>query len=114
MPLQSAKAVPISFIQCTATRPEKEDNPIGWPVRLAGTPSVHPLVSVALVPHMLVEVPAMRLGRHQPAVDFGRHVEILVHSAAGELDLQDPLLLVVSNGSQRGRTDRRSLNRVLT
>lgn len=56
----------------------------------------------------------MRLGRHQPTVDIGRHVEVLVHFAAREFDLQDPLLRVVSHGSQRGRTDRRSLNRALT
>ena len=112
--LQSPAAVPIPFIQSTAERPAQEDNWIGHRVRLAGTPSVDPLVPVALVPHVLVEVPAMRLGRHQPTVDFGRHVEVLVHGAVGELDLQDPLLPVVSHGAQCGRTDRRSLNRVLT
>ena len=53
---------PSRFRQCTANGPDQEGNSIGQPVRLAGTPSVHPLVSVSRVPHVLVEVPAMRLG----------------------------------------------------
>ncbi len=42
----------------------------------------------------------MRLGRHQPAVDFGRHVEILVHGAAGELDFQRLAVFIVTHRPQ--------------
>src|SRR4051812_14271830 len=80
-------------------------------VKLAGTPSIQSPVSVSRIARALVAVPTIRLGRHQPEVDLGRHLEILVHGAVGELDLQAPLLVVVSHRSQRGRTDRRSLNR---
>src|SRR5262245_4755068 len=66
---KSPVAVPIPPVYRREARSRRQSDR-GQPVRLAGTPSIHLLVSVALVPHVLVEVPAVRLSRHQPAVDY--------------------------------------------